>query len=326
MSRIEQDFLGTREIGDDVYYGVQTIRGKENFHITGIPMNQEPYFVKALGYVKKACAMANRDLGALDAKVAEAIMVGCDRVIAGDMMDQFVTDFIQGGAGTSTNMNANEVIANLALESLGLKKGDYQQVSPNDHVNYGQSTNDTYPTAFRLALILRLDSYIMALRQLQDAFFAKGREFDRVLKMGRTHLQDAVPMSLGAEFKGWGTTIGEEVDRITEARSLLREINLGATAIGTSVTAAPGYPKVAVRHLSALTGVEFILAGDLVEATSDTGAYVQLSGVLKRTASKLTKICMTSACSPQARVAASTRSTCRNCSRAPPSCRARSTP
>ena len=291
MSRIEQDFLGQREIGDDVYYGVQTIRGKENFHITGIPMSQEPYFVKALGYVKKAAAMANRDLGALDGKVAEAIIGGCDRVIAGDMMDQFVTDFIQGVAGTSTNMNANEVIANLALESLGFAKGDYQQVSPNDHVNYGQSTNDTYPTAFRLALILRLDSYITALRQLQDAFFVKGREFDRVLKMGRTHLQDAVPMSLGAEFRGWGTTIGEEVDRITEARSLLREVNLGATAIGTSVTAAPGYPKVAVRHLSALTGVEFILAGDLVEATSDTGAYVQLSGVLKRTASKLTKIC-----------------------------------
>src|SRR6266702_1879035 len=156
MSRTEQDFLGQREIADDIYYGVQTIRGKENFHITGIPMNQEPYFVKALGYVKKAAAMANCDLGALDAKVADAIILGCDRVIAGDMMDQFVTDFIQGGAGTSTNMNANEVIANLALESLGFKKGDYQHVSPNDHVNYGQSTNDTYPTAFRLALILRL--------------------------------------------------------------------------------------------------------------------------------------------------------------------------
>jgi aspartate ammonia-lyase len=291
MSRYEQDFLGQREIADDIYYGVQTIRGKENFHITGIPMNQEPYFVKALGYVKKAAAMANRDLGAIDAKVADAIVVGCDRVIAGDMMAQFTIDMIQGGAGTSTNMNANEVIANLALESLGFVKGDYQHVSPNDHVNYGQSTNDTYPTAFRLALILRLESYMTALRQLQEAFFAKGREFERVLKMGRTHLQDAVPMSLGAEFRGWGTTIGEEVDRISEARALLREINLGATAIGTSVTAAVGYPKLAVRHLSALTGVDFILAGDLVEATSDTGAYVQLSGVLKRTASKLTKIC-----------------------------------
>jgi aspartate ammonia-lyase len=291
MSRTEQDFLGQREIADDVYYGVQTIRGRENFHITGIPMSQEPYFVKALGYVKKAAAMANRDLGVLDAVIAEAIINACDRVISGEMMDQFVTDYIQGGAGTSTNMNANEVIANLALEALGHRKGEYQFVSPNDHVNYGQSTNDVYPTAFRLALILRLDSYITALRQLQDAFFAKGREFDRVLKMGRTHLQDAVPMSLGSEFRGWGTTMGEEVDRIYETRNLLREINLGATAIGTSVTAAAGYPKVAVRHLTTLTNVEFILASDLVEATSDTGAYVQLSGVLKRTAVKLTKIC-----------------------------------
>ena len=163
MSRIEQDFLGQREIADDVYYGVQTIRGRENFHITGIPMSQEPYFVKALGYVKKAAAMANRDLGVLDAKIAEAIINACDRVISGEMTDQFVTDYIQGGAGTSTNMNANEVIANLALEALGHKKGEYQHVSPNDHVNYGQSTNDVYPTAFRLALILRLDSYITAL-------------------------------------------------------------------------------------------------------------------------------------------------------------------
>src|SRR6516164_3999739 len=291
MKRIEKDFLGERELTDDVYYGVQTLRGKDNFHITGIPMSREPYFVKAFGYVKKAAAMANRELGVLDANIANAIIQACDRLIAGGFVDQFVTDFIQGGAGTSTNMNANEVIANLALEHLGHKKGDYQYVNPNDHVNYGQSTNDVYPTAFRLALTMRLDSYIEALRRLQEAFFAKGKEFEHVLKMGRTHLQDAVPMSLGAEFHGWGTTIGEEVQRIQEARRLLLEINLGATAIGTSVTAAKGYPELATRHLSALTGLEFILAGDLVEATSDTGAYVQLSGVLKRTASKLTKIC-----------------------------------
>src|SRR6478735_8394128 len=291
MSRTEQDFLGQREIADDIYYGVQTIRGKENFHITGIPMSQEPYFVKALGYVKKAAAMANRDLGAVDTKIAEAIIVGCDRVIAGDMMDQFVTDFIQGGAGTSTNMNANEVIANLALEQLGRKKGEYQFVNPNDHVNFGQSTNDIYPTALRLALILRLDSYMLALRQLQNAFFAKSKEFAKVLKMGRTHLQDAVPMSLGQEFHGWGTTLGEEVQRTMEVRQFLHEINLGATAIGTTVTAAPGYPELATKYLSELTGLTFILAGDLIEATSDTGAYVLLSGVLKRTSSKLTKIC-----------------------------------
>src|SRR6267142_4531933 len=289
--RMEHDFLGDREVPADAYYGVQTIRGKENFHITGIPMSQEPYFVKALGYVKKAAAMANRDLGAIDTRVADAIILGCERVIAGDMMDQFVTDFIQGGAGTSTNMNANEVIANLALEILGHKKGEYQYVNPNDHVNFGQSTNDVYPTAFHLGLILRLESYMEALRQLQEAFDRKARECDRVLKMGRTHLQDAVPMSMGAEFHGWGTTIGEEVKRIAEVRQLLHGVNLGATAIGTTVTAAPGYPALAVKHLSDVTGIKFTLAEDLIEATSDTGDYVLLSGVLKHTSVKLTKIC-----------------------------------
>jgi aspartate ammonia-lyase len=290
-TRTERDFLGQKQIPNNAYYGVQTLRGKENFHITGIPMSMEPYFVKAFGYVKKAAALANRDLGVLDPRIADAIAGACDRLIAGEMRDQFVTDFIQGGAGTSTNMNANEVIANLALEQLGHKKGEYQYVSPNDHVNFGQSTNDVYPTAFRLALILRLSSFVEALRRLQDAFFAKGKEFERVLKMGRTHLQDAVPMSLGQEFHGWGTTIGEEVQRIAEVRRLLHEINLGATAIGTSVTAALGYPELATRYLSELTDIKFILASDLVEATSDTGTYVLLSGVLKRTSAKLTKIC-----------------------------------
>ena len=290
-TRIERDFLGEKVLPDTAYYGVQTLRGKENFHITGIPMSMEPNFVKAFGYVKKAAALANRDLGVLDARIADAIAGACDRLIAGEMRDQFVTDFIQGGAGTSTNMNANEVIANLALERLGHKKGEYQYVNPNDHVNFGQSTNDVYPTAFRLALILRLSSYIETLRRLQDAFYAKGKEFERVLKMGRTHLQDAVPMSLGQEFHGWGTTIGEEVERISEVRLFLHEINLGATAIGTSVTAATGYPELATKYLSELTGIKFVLAGDLVEATSDTGAYVLLSGVLKRTSAKLTKIC-----------------------------------
>src|SRR5512137_460105 len=291
MARIEKDFLGEKELPDTAYYGVQTLRGKENFHITGIPMSTEPYFVKALGYVKKAAALANRDLGVIDAKVASAIAGACDKLIAGEMRDQFITDFIQGGAGTSTNMNANEVIANLALESMGKKKGEYAFVNPNDHVNFGQSTNDVYPTAFRLALILRLGSYMEALTKLADAFRAKGKEFEKVLKMGRTHLQDAVPMSMGAEFHGWGTTIGEEVQRIAEVRELLKEINLGATAIGTTVTAHPGYPPLATKYLSDLTGFKFILAGDLIEATSDTGAYVLLSGVLKRTSSKLTKIC-----------------------------------
>src|ERR1044072_1340248 len=269
--RMEHDFLGDREVPADAYYGIQTLRGKNNFHITSIPMSREPNFVKAFGYVKKACALANRDLGVLDPKVAEAIPWACDRLIAGEMRDQFVTDFIQGGAGTSTNMNANEVIANLALEKLGHKKGEYQYVNPNDHVNFGQSTNDVYPTAFHLGLILRLESYMEALRQLQQAFFAKARQFDRVLKMGRPHLQDAVQMSLGAEFHGWGTTIGEEVERVADARKILQCINLGATAIGTTVTAAPGYPALATKHLSEITGIEFCLAQDLIEETSDTG-------------------------------------------------------
>ena len=289
--RIERDFLGEKQVPEDAYYGVQTARGMENFHITGMPMSREPYFVKAFGCVKKAAAMANRDLGVLDRNIADAIIRACDRVIAGDMNDQFVTDFIQGGAGTSTNMNANEVIANLALESLGHKKGEYQYVNPNDHVNFGQSTNDVYPTAFHLGLILRLESYMEALRKLSHAFRTKGREFDRVLKMGRTHLQDAVPMSMGAEFNGWATTIGEEVERIAGVRKLLQGVNLGATAIGTTVTAAPGYPELAVKHLSDITGIEFHLADDLIEATSDTGDYVLLSGVLKHTSAKLTKIC-----------------------------------
>jgi aspartate ammonia-lyase len=173
--RIEKDFLGEKQIPDDAYYGIQTLRGKENFHITGMPVSREPHFVKAFGYVKKAAAMANRDLGVLDPRIADAIIRACDRLIAGELLDQFVTDFIQGGAGTSTNMNANEVIANLALEYLGHRKGEYEHVNPNDHVNFGQSTNDVYPTAFHLGLILRLESYMEALRQLQDSFFAKGR-------------------------------------------------------------------------------------------------------------------------------------------------------
>jgi len=289
--RTEKDFLGEKQIPDDAYYGVQTLRGKENFFITTMPVSREPFFVKAFGYVKKAAAMANRDLGVLDARIAGAIIGACDRLIAGEMLDHFVTDFIQGGAGTSVNMNANEVIANLALESLGHRKGEYQYVNPNDHVNFGQSTNDVYPTAFHLGLILRLESYLESLRRLRDAFFAKAGEFENVLKMGRTHLQDAVPMSLGQEFHGWGTTIGEEVHRIEEVRQILRCVNLGATAIGTTVTAAPGYPELAVKYLSELTGIPFSLAHDLIEATSDTGDYVLLSGVLKHTSAKLTKIC-----------------------------------
>ena len=291
MPRTEKDFLGEKQVPDDAYYGVQTIRGRDNFFITGLPISREPEFIRAFGYVKKAAALANRDLGVLEPRIADAIASACDRLIAGELTDQFITDFIQGGAGTSTNMNANEVIANVALEYLGQPKGKYDVVNPNDHVNFGQSTNDAYPTALHLALILRLKSYTGALRKLEAAFAKKAVEFKNVLKMGRTHLQDAVPMSLGQEFNGWATTIGEEVDRIEEVCELLKETNLGATAIGTTVTAAPGYPELATKYLAQLTGMNFTLAKDLVEATSDTGTYVLLSGVLKHTSTKLTKIC-----------------------------------
>ena len=270
---------------------MQTLRGIENFKIIGIPVSAEPYFVKAFGYVKKAAAMANRDLGALDPRVARAIIAACDRIIAGEFADQFPTDMIQGGAGTSTNMNANEVIANVALEALGHRKGEYQHVNPNDHVNCSQSTNDAYPTAFRIALINRLQSYAQSLAALRDAFRAKGGELDQVLKMGRTHLQDAAPMSMGAEFRGFATNIDEELARIADAQHLLAEVNMGATAIGTSVNEPPGYPELVVKYLREITGLDIMLASDLVEASSDTGAYVQLSGVLKRTAVKLSKIC-----------------------------------
>ena len=290
-NRVEMDFLGEREIPDNVYYGVQTLRAIENFNITGVPISAEPFFIQAFGYVKKAAALANRELGVLPADVADAIVQACDRIIAGEFLDQFPTDMIQGGAGTSTNMNVNEVIANLALEHLGRPKGDYQRVDPHDHVNCSQSTNDAYPTAFRIALIKRLGSYAQALAWLRDAFHDKGTEFAQVLKMGRTQLQDAVPMSMGEEFHGFATNLGEELARIEDAKGLLAEVNMGATAIGTSLNTPQGYPERVVSHLSRITGLDLKLAVDLVEATSDEGAYVQLSSVLKRTAVKLTKIC-----------------------------------
>lgn len=290
-TRLEHDFLGERALPDDVYYGIQTLRALENFNITGIPIKSEPLFVQALAYVKKGAAQANRDLGVLDADIADAIMKACDRVAAGEFDSQFTTDMIQGGAGTSVNMNANEVIANVALEIMGKPKGAYDFCHPNNHVNCSQSTNDAYPTAFRIALTNKLVSYSQALRALAEAFAAKGEEFKDVLKMGRTQLQDAVPMSMGDEFRAFATNLREELLRIEDSRSLISEINMGATAIGTGVNAPAGYAALVTKHLAEITGLPLILAGDLIEATYDTGAYVQLSGVLKRTAVKLSKIC-----------------------------------
>lgn len=290
-TRIESDFLGKKEISNEAYYGVQTARALENFHITGIPIKMEPLFVQALGYVKKAAAMANRDLGVLDPNIAEKIIESSDRVIKGEFDNQFLSDMIQGGAGTSVNMNANEVIANVALEIMGKQKGQYEFCHPNDHVNCSQSTNDAYPTAFRIALINKLTNYKQALADLTEAFAAKGREFKNILKMGRTQLQDAVPMSLGDEFQAFATNLNEEQARIEESKKLIAEINMGATAIGTGVNAPGGYATLVTEHLRKVTGLDLKLAADLIEATYDSGAYVQLSGVLKRTAVKISKIC-----------------------------------
>lgn len=289
--RTEHDFLGEKQIPNDCYYGVQTMRAKENFDITGISIGTQPLFIKAFGYVKKAAALANFELGVLDEKKKNAIVYACDRLIAGEFTDQFISDLIQGGAGTSTNMNANEVIANLGLEFMGHKKGDYQYLHPNNDVNLSQSTNDAYPTAFRIATYLKIEAFAEAMAQLQDAFFQKGKEFSTVLKMGRTQLQDAVPMTLGQEFNAFATTLGEDVLRLRESEKLITEVNMGATAIGTKVNAPEGYPEICVRHLAEISGIPVILAADLIEATYDTGAFVQLSGTLKRSAIKLSKIC-----------------------------------
>lgn len=289
--RTEHDFLGEKDIPDHLLYGIQTLRAIENFNITGLPISREPLLIRSFGFVKKAAAMANRDCGILSVEVADAIIHACDELIAGNHSNQFVTDMIQGGAGTSVNMNVNEVLANLALEHLGKKRGDYEVVHPNNHVNASQSTNDAFPTAFRIALHRKIDHFLEAMENLRMAFDLKGEEFKRVLKMGRTQLQDAVPMTLGAEFHAYATTIGEDIARMREVQQLITEINMGATAIGTGINAPEGYAKKVTDYLSALTGLPLVLSPDLIEATIDTGAYLQISGTLKRCAVKLSRIC-----------------------------------
>ncbi|MCU0423386.1 MAG: aspartate ammonia-lyase [Bacteroidia bacterium] len=290
-TRLEHDFLGEKEIANDKYYGVQTLRAIENFHITGIPMYHEPLMIKSFAWVKKAAALANHKCGVLTNEVKDAIVFACDEMLSGKYNNQFITDMIQGGAGTSCNMNANEVIANIGLEYLGYGKGEYDFLHPNNHVNCSQSTNDAYPTAFRLALYEKMHVYIKALEKLHGALQKKAVEFDQILKMGRTQLQDAVPMTLGAEFHGWATTINEDITRIRECQQLLCEVNMGATAIGTRINAPDGYPEICVEILAEISGIPVVLAEDLIEATSDTGAYVQISGTLKRSAVKISKIC-----------------------------------
>ncbi|HEX6059810.1 MAG TPA: aspartate ammonia-lyase [Gemmatimonadaceae bacterium] len=290
-TREEHDLLGDRDVPEDALYGIQTLRALENFPITGVPLREFPTLIAALAAVKEAAALANTELDLLDPVISDAIVRAAREVRGGQHHEHFLVDMIQGGAGTSTNMNANEVIANRALELLGKKHGDYAAVHPNNDVNLSQSTNDVYPTAIKLALHSSIDDLREAMRELAESFLAKGREFAPHLKMGRTQLQDAVPMTLGQEFAAFGHTILEDVDRLREVQSLIREINMGATAIGTGINAPPGYAEIVRRQLARITGLELVTAPDLVEATADTGVFVQLSGVLKRCAVKLSKIC-----------------------------------
>jgi aspartate ammonia-lyase len=290
-TRLEHDLLGDREVPAHAYYGVHTLRAVENFPITGTPISHYPDLVQALADIKMAAARVNQELGLLSADKADAIVAACREIRAGKLIHQFVVDVIQGGAGTSTNMNANEVIANRALEILGQERGAYNHLHPNEHVNMSQSTNDVYPTALKLATYTGIFRLVEAMGHLRAAFQRKADEFGDVLKMGRTQLQDAVPMTLGQEFSTYAVMLAEDEERLKEAALLIREINLGATAIGTGINAHPDYAPRVCRLLAEISGVPVVTAPNLVEATQDCGSFVQLSGVLKRVAVKLSKTC-----------------------------------
>ncbi|MEX4004853.1 aspartate ammonia-lyase [Paraburkholderia sp. EG285A] len=289
--RLEHDLLGDLLVPNEAYYGVHTLRALDNFPITGIPISTYPNLVNALACVKEAAALANYELGLLAEHKTMAIVRACQSIRTGVAHDQFVVDVIQGGAGTSTNMNANEVIANLALESLGHSRGDYAELHPNEDVNLGQSTNDVYPTALKIAGYMGIVQLVHSMGVLRASFERKAEEFRHDLKMGRTQLQDAVPMTLGQEFSTFAVMVGEDEDRLMEASKLICEINLGATAIGTGINTPPEYASIVCRHLAEVTGIPVITSPNLVEATQDVGSFVQLSGVLKRVAVKLSKVC-----------------------------------
>ena len=285
--RREHDLLGDRDVAVDAYYGVHTLRAVENFPISGTPISIYPDLIAALASIKLAAARTNRELGLLDATRADAIVAAAEEIRAGRLHGEFVVDVIQGGAGTSTNMNANEVIANRALELLGKPKGDYQALHPNEHVNMSQSTNDVYPTALKLAAYTGIMRLVDAMAVLRGAFEAKSEEFKDIIKMGRTQLQDAVPMTLGQEFSTYAVMLGEDEQRLKEAVLLVCEINMGATAIGTGINAHPDYAGLVCAHLRDVTGIPVVTASNLIEATQDCGRFVRVSGVLKRVAVKL---------------------------------------
>src|SRR5437764_14647723 len=289
--RLEHDLPGNREVPAEAYYGVHTLRAVENFPITGTPISIYPDLIRALACIKQAAALANQELGLLDKAKTDVIVRACEELSAGNLHEHFVVDVIQGGAGTSTNMNANEVIANRALEHLGHQRGEYKYLHPNEDVNMSQSTNDVYPTSLKVAGWFGVFGLVDAMAVLRRAFEIKAEEFRDVLKMGRTQLQDAVPMTLGQEFSTYAVMLGEDEERLKEAALLICEINLGATAIGTGINAHPEYAALVCRRLSEITGILLVTAPNLIEATQDCGAFVQVSGVLKRVAVKLSKTC-----------------------------------
>ncbi len=291
QTRIETDSLGQMQLPIDSLWGIHTQRAIENFPISGIKLSLFPEVIRALGAVKLAAARANCTLGVLPAEKARVIETVCANIMSGAHDDAFAVDMIQGGAGTSTNMNANEVIANLGLRRMGRAYGDYQWLHPNDDVNKSQSTNDVYPTAMRLAIVSQCADFCAAQNRLIAALRAKGTDFAHIKKIGRTQLQDALPMTLGQEFTSWANTIAEDVQIIQRLSQLLLEVNLGGTAIGTRVNTPAGYADIAVAELSRVTKLPVTLASDLIEASSDCGAYVTFSGVLKRIAVKISKIC-----------------------------------
>lgn len=289
--RIEHDLLGKKRVPADARYGVQTLRAMENFRISGVPISHYPDLVRGLAMTKMAAARANAEVGGLPRPILRAIEAACRELIDGTWHEEFAVDVFQGGAGTSTNMNANEVIANLALRHLGRPFGAYEHCSPHDHVNLSQSTNDAYPTALHVATLLSNDRLIAEMRLLVKAFDAKARSFSRVLKMGRTQLQDAVPMTLGQEFAAFAASLGDEVRALDRVANVLCEVNMGATAIGTGLNAPRGYAQRCAKHLARITRKPITLAPDLIEATQDTQAFVLYSSVLKSAAIKLSKIC-----------------------------------
>jgi len=290
-TRREKDLLGSRAVPYESYYGIQTLRAVENFNITGITLGFFPSIIEAMAMVKEAAAKANFSLGLLKENVKDAIVQACNELRNGKYHNQFVVDMIQGGAGTSTNMNANEVIANRALELLGHNRGDYSYCHPNNHVNLSQSTNDAYPTAIKMALFNSNKKLVDTLNTLVASFRKKGEEFSHIIKMGRIQLQDAVPMTLGQEFEAYAVTLEEETDRLDQNAKLFLEINMGATAIGTGINSEPGYSDEVVRYLKEISGLDLVLASNLVEETQDTGAFVMYSSAVKRLAVKLSKIC-----------------------------------